>query len=372
MARKIFISYRRDDAKADARSIYQHFAQAFGAGNIFMDVDSIQKGLDFTQVLNQSLRDTALMLVVIGRTWLTHQDERGRRRLDDPADLVRLEIATALKFGIPIIPVRVDGARMPHADELPEELQALTRRQGTIVGHDNFDSDIRGLESDARKLIGGPEKPRRVPIALAAGITIAAAAGAGAYLWSRQSSAPMATVVPPPTSVQPGSAKSAAKASRPDPVRAAAAWATAKQKGTFLAYRDYLRAFPQGDHRKEATDAAIERLREQLRGLLEARMETLKGPSGQPPGYFRLGNPRSFAACIDWSGTSHETLTLVGWGSYAGGSGYTGPADEIDKRSMAFCTNPRKDTDRCVCEISHRDGTMVLHPPQDWVARQLR
>ena len=131
MPGKIFISYRRDDAKAEARSIYQHLAQTFGEARLFIDVDTIPKGLDFAIELENTLNETGVLLAVIGKSWLNQTDEMGDRRLDNRADYVRREIAHALQRGIPVIAVRVDGASMPSVAELPDDLSGLARRQGS-------------------------------------------------------------------------------------------------------------------------------------------------------------------------------------------------------------------------------------------------
>ncbi len=184
MPGKIFISYRRDDAKAEARSIYQHIQRVYGRDGIFMDVDSIQKGLDFTKVLGKSLSETSVMLVVMGRTWLSQQDASGHRRLDDPADFVRLEIASALKRDIHVIPVRVDGARLPRVEELPDDIKGLVLRQGTAITHENFDSDLRGLEDDLRRIVdpGQPAASGKWPLIGTATAALVLAAGIG--MWS--------------------------------------------------------------------------------------------------------------------------------------------------------------------------------------------
>ncbi len=202
MPRKIFISYRRDDAKAEARSIYQHLERVYGRDRLFMDVDSIQKGLDFTKVLGESLSDTAVMLVVMGRTWLSQQDSSGRRRLDDPADYVKIEVANALRRDISVIPVRVDGARLPRVEELPDDLKDLVLRQGTNITHESFDSDLRGLEADLRKIIDPDEaKSSRPWAAITAGIAAVLIVAAGGAMWA-YSRAPAPSVIPAPTTAQ--------------------------------------------------------------------------------------------------------------------------------------------------------------------------
>src|SRR5262245_9269861 len=107
MAGRIFINYRREDSRADARSVYQRLERVFGKNRLFMDVDTIQKGRDFTKVLDEHLAQSDVMLAIIGNRWLTAQDEKGARRLDDPDDFVRVEIARALDRDISVIPVLV-------------------------------------------------------------------------------------------------------------------------------------------------------------------------------------------------------------------------------------------------------------------------
>lgn len=367
MRNKLFISYRRDDAKAEARSIYQHMAQAFGADRLFMDVDSIQKGLDFGEVLETTLRQTAVMIVVMGRTWLTATDESGRRKLDEPADYVHMEIATALANALPVIPVRVDGARLPRSEELPAALRSLTRRQGTVVTHENFDSDIHGLEADVRRFLGdqggGPNSRRGRAGLIAVGVALLAAVGAGAFYWLNT---PFRT---PPAATK---TASAAGQSAADTARAAAAWAEARRKNTFEEYREYLRTYPSGGHRREAADAAVAALQLRLDEMVAARLPALKTAAGAAPQYMQHSTPRALALCIDWASSSHAVLTAPGWGSYAQSPAWKGPAAETDERALAQCNAPRKETDRCQCTIAHRDGVSVLRAPVEWVARQLR
>ena len=152
MAGRIFINYRREDSRADARSVYQRLERVFGKSRLFMDVDTIQKGRDFTKVLDEHLAQSDVMLAVIGSRWLMAQEENGTRRLDDPDDFVRVEIARALKRDIAVILVLVDGAAMPKASELPDDLKPLSRRQASIVTHENFGSDVEALAGDLKAM----------------------------------------------------------------------------------------------------------------------------------------------------------------------------------------------------------------------------
>ncbi len=130
---KIFISYRRNDTASNAGRIYDHLINHFGQGQVFMDVDTIRPGLDFVEVVQDAIAASDGLIAVIGQEWLTASDGTGGRRLDQPDDLVRLEIATALERGIPVVPVLVQGAEMPRGTDLPEGLKELTSRNALDV-----------------------------------------------------------------------------------------------------------------------------------------------------------------------------------------------------------------------------------------------
>lgn len=147
----IFISYRRDDSRAQTGRIYDHLESHFGHSRVFIDVDSIPLGVEFPQRLDQAVKLCQVFLAIIGSKWLEVTTDAGQRRIDSPADWVRLEIEAALRHGIPIIPVLVDGGTMPNADLLPGELKSLPRWQVSKVRHD---PDFR---RDMKKLIKGIE-----------------------------------------------------------------------------------------------------------------------------------------------------------------------------------------------------------------------
>ena len=140
----IFISYRREDAAYPAGWLFERLASHFGP-RIFKDVDSIQLGDDFVEKINSAVESCVVMLAVIGKKWLSVTNSEGRRRLDDPADFVRLEIEVALVRNIRVIPVLVDGARMPHAAELPSTLEKLARRQALELSSHHFNADASRL-----------------------------------------------------------------------------------------------------------------------------------------------------------------------------------------------------------------------------------
>jgi TIR domain-containing protein len=142
---RIFISYRRQETAYPAGWLYERVAAHFGREQVFKDVDSIVLGDDFAEVIANAVGSCDVLLALIGDRWLTVTNEDGRRRLDDPDDFVRLEIETALKRKIRIIPVLFEGARLPRAGELPASLARLVRRQALELSPSRFDADIAKL-----------------------------------------------------------------------------------------------------------------------------------------------------------------------------------------------------------------------------------
>ena len=153
MNNKIFLSYRREDAKAEALSIYQRLRKTFSSRQLFFDVDGIQRGKDFRQVLDQSIRDCKVLLAIIGPSWLDARDDTGARRIDCEDDFVRHEIATALALNTTVIPVLVRGAVLPRPDDLPEVLRPLVFHQAAVIRHESFFQDMDALVADLRKLV---------------------------------------------------------------------------------------------------------------------------------------------------------------------------------------------------------------------------
>lgn len=157
MMPKIFISYRRDDSRKDAGRIYDRLVEAFGKPNVFKDVDSIPMGRDFRGVLREAVAQCDVQLVIIGKSWLNITDDRGSRRLDNPGDFVRIEVESALqRDGCLVVPVLVDGASMPRADDLPPELRELAFKNAVIVRDDpDFHNDVTRI---IHSLGGGPAR----------------------------------------------------------------------------------------------------------------------------------------------------------------------------------------------------------------------
>ena len=153
MTKRIFISYRRDDSAGHAGRVFDRLKTEFGHDNLFMDVDAIPLGVNFVKYLGEQVGKCDVLLAIIGPAWLTLKHDDGSRRLDNPNDLVRVEIAAALARDIPVIPILLEGTRVPKAEVLPKELQELSQRHGLDVRHASFHSDmdklVRGLRAIA-------------------------------------------------------------------------------------------------------------------------------------------------------------------------------------------------------------------------------
>jgi hypothetical protein len=150
----IFISYRRDDTQNAAGRLYDQLVKSLPQDSVFMDVDKIEPGLDFKDVLDAKLKETSVILVLIGRQWLSAHNTSGKRRIDNPEDFVRQEIEAGLIKNIRVIPVLVDGAEMPSSDDLPDALKMLARRQNVELRHRSFASDVDELAIRLRAAFG--------------------------------------------------------------------------------------------------------------------------------------------------------------------------------------------------------------------------
>jgi hypothetical protein len=145
----IAISYRREDSTPVAGRLHDRLQADFGRGNVFMDFDSIPFGVDFREQIKQTLERARVVVAVIGPNWLGGRG-KGNRRIDDPADFVRLEIALALERGIPVIPVLVGDTPMPKVETLPIDLKGLPFRNALVLDtgvdfHHHADRLIAGI-----------------------------------------------------------------------------------------------------------------------------------------------------------------------------------------------------------------------------------
>jgi hypothetical protein len=156
MSGKIFLNYRREDEWGVALALFGHLEQSLPPDRLFMDVEGgIRAGQDFVRVLEDQVSGCDVMLVLIGLKWLTGTDQMGRRRLDNPQDFVRIEIESALRLGKWVIPVLVHTTQMPRADELPETLKPLARRNAVRLTKERFKADAQGLIDELKRRASG-------------------------------------------------------------------------------------------------------------------------------------------------------------------------------------------------------------------------
>jgi hypothetical protein len=227
MGESIFINYRRGEDQAAAGRLYDQLEATFTRERIFIDVDNIAPGRDFTEELATRVEQCDVFLAVIGRRWADVVDVDGSRRLDNPNDWVRVEIESAQRLGKHIIPVLVDGAEMPRPEKLPDALQRFARRNAARLTHERFRADVQALvvaigrlreaeraqfELERRQTPRGAETPaistrsareaaspvaagrRLAPMAIAALAALAViAAGAGVLVWRLSSPSAVAT-----------------------------------------------------------------------------------------------------------------------------------------------------------------------------------
>lgn len=152
----IFIAYRQEDSKPWALLLRKDLEEAFGEENVFLDKDTLRAGNWRTQI-HEALSQCRVIVVVIGRQWLSITDGAGLRRLDSPDDVHRNEIAFALsREEVTVIPVRVDGAAMPQAGDLPSDIRLLADQQSRELsdGSARRKVDIQILIEDIQRVTG--------------------------------------------------------------------------------------------------------------------------------------------------------------------------------------------------------------------------
>ena len=156
----VFVSYRRDDSADVSGRINDRLVEHFGESSIYKDVDNVPLGINFSEHIGEAVAKCDVLLAVIGPRWLTVSSEDGQRRLDDPQDYVRIEIEAALTRQIPVIPLLVRGATIPTKDNLPENLQELTLRNGISVRPDpDFHRDLDRLISSLEQHLDTSKPP---------------------------------------------------------------------------------------------------------------------------------------------------------------------------------------------------------------------
>jgi hypothetical protein len=142
---RIFLCYRREDTQDAAGRLYDRLIDAYGPERVFMDIDSVPLGIDFVEHVTGQIGKCSAVIVMIGKQWHTIKDKKRRRRLDSEDDLVRAEIRAALQQKIPVIPVTVQNAAMPQAEDLPDDIRLLARRNGIELSATHWKTDVQRL-----------------------------------------------------------------------------------------------------------------------------------------------------------------------------------------------------------------------------------
>jgi hypothetical protein len=207
---KVFISYRRDDAAADARLLYESLGQRFGRENIFLDVVTLEPGTRWLDAIKSHGRSSGAVLALIGPRWLSILTDRSQSRFesDSGEDVVKLELEQALSrgSGVEVIPVLIGGATMPPPDQLPKSLRALSATHAVELRHAHFDQDvaalIEALEHSQRRQAAAAEPAPTPPPADTAPAPVAPP--------------PQAAPPPPPPPPPPPAAATESPGTRPD------------------------------------------------------------------------------------------------------------------------------------------------------------
>jgi TIR domain len=199
VAFRVFINYRREDAGGHAGRLFDSLRARYPGDRLFMDIDTIEPGLDFTEVIDEAIESCEAVIALIGKRWVSVMDASGNRRLDNPADYVRLELEAALRRGVRVIPVLVAGGEVPRSEDLPASLEKLTRLNALEMTDARWQFDLSRLLRVLERL-EQKELERERAAAGAEGLPGAPAAASAAPA----TEAPPASLPSPPVAAPPG------------------------------------------------------------------------------------------------------------------------------------------------------------------------
>lgn len=157
----IFISYRKKDTEFISGRLYDTLITHFDQDQVFMDYEDLEGGVDFEEAIEKMLESCDIMLAVIGPNWVGANTD-GSPRIMNEKDWVRLELSTALKRKVRVIPVLVEGATVPNEDSLPPDLHSLRKKQTVELNNRNWRTDIEKLIRLLEKLVGSTPKVTQV------------------------------------------------------------------------------------------------------------------------------------------------------------------------------------------------------------------
>ena len=177
---QVFLSYRRSDVGGYAGRLTDALARRLGRRNVFHDVTAIAPGQDYLVAIDRALAGCDTVLAVIGPGWLAASPGSSTPRLFEPDDVVRLELSRALAGRTPVVPVLVGQARLPAAEDLPDDLRPLRQRQAVTLHDESWHEDVVGL---LRSLRGAPAVPTSSRRRWAAALLAASLLGGGTAVW---------------------------------------------------------------------------------------------------------------------------------------------------------------------------------------------
>jgi hypothetical protein len=158
MSHKVFISYRRQDTQSEAILLQSDLEKFFGENSCFLDISDIHSGDKWIKVLEKQGENARICIVLIGKNWM-EADQEGRSRLKDKNDWVRKEIEAAILKGLIIIPVLVNGARLPLKSDLPPKMHALLDHNAFEIRTNKWKTDIKDLAEDIKRILPAPNAP---------------------------------------------------------------------------------------------------------------------------------------------------------------------------------------------------------------------
>jgi hypothetical protein len=138
----VFLSYRRSDTGGEAGRLADSFQHRIGSSLAFRDVADIPPGAQFDSTLDKELSAAKIVLVLIGPAWLT---ELQQRLGQSEVDYLRVEVAASLARGKRVIPLLLNGATLPPAQALPEDLGALAKHQAMTLRDESWNQDVDRL-----------------------------------------------------------------------------------------------------------------------------------------------------------------------------------------------------------------------------------
>lgn len=185
----IFINYRRSDSRGTTFALREKLLKHFKENELFLDIEGLGGGEDFVNALAKTVSLADVMVVIIGPQWLDARDAEGNPRLHQPDDFVRIEIASAIAQEKKILPVLLEGAQMPSAEDLPNDMKDLSRRNAVELRLNRIEDDAREIAKTLKELVPDKNVSQKKMVRTAAGAAAAAlicGTLAGPYLsnWS--------------------------------------------------------------------------------------------------------------------------------------------------------------------------------------------